>query len=68
MLDQLEQMPRHIQTVLADAEQVYELAREHADAKTVLFLGRHAGYPIALEGALKLKEIALSPRRGICRG
>ncbi len=68
VLDQLEQMPRHIQTVLRDAEQVYELAREHAEAKTVLFLGRHAGYPIALEGALKLKEIAYLHAEGFAAG
>ena len=34
------------------------LARELADARSVLFIGRHVGYPVALEGALKLKELA----------
>ncbi|MGH3370586.1 MAG: SIS domain-containing protein, partial [Nocardioidaceae bacterium] len=58
VLDQLESMPAHIQSVLDQDERIYELARRHVDARSVLFLGRHAGYPVALEGALKLKEIA----------
>ncbi len=68
VLDQLEQMPEHIESVLAAADQIYELAAAHTDAKTVLFLGRHAGYPIALEGALKLKEIAYLHAEGFAAG
>ncbi|GAA1926527.1 glutamine--fructose-6-phosphate transaminase (isomerizing) [Nocardioides hwasunensis] len=68
VMDQLEQMPDHIATVLAKAEQVYGLARDHVGSRSVLFLGRHAGYPVALEGALKLKEIAYLHAEGFAAG
>ncbi len=68
VLDQLETMPALIQRVLDNDQAVYDLAREHVDAKTVLFLGRHAGYPVALEGALKLKEIAYLHAEGFAAG
>ena len=68
IMEQLEAMPEHIATVLADADTIYELARAHADTRSVLFLGRHAGYPIALEGALKLKEIAYLHAEGFAAG
>jgi glutamine---fructose-6-phosphate transaminase (isomerizing) len=68
VLDQLESMPAHIQAVLDQREAVYELARQHVDTKSVLFLGRHAGYPIALEGALKLKELAYLHAEGFAAG
>ncbi|HVA61216.1 MAG TPA: glutamine--fructose-6-phosphate transaminase (isomerizing) [Mycobacteriales bacterium] len=55
---QLERMPSLIEQVLGTAEPVRALARELAEARTVLFVGRHVGYPVALEGALKLKELA----------
>ncbi len=65
---QLEAMPAHIETVLGCADQVYELARAHTETKSVLFLGRHAGYPVALEGALKLKELAYLHAEGFAAG
>ncbi|WP_299922578.1 glutamine--fructose-6-phosphate transaminase (isomerizing) [uncultured Nocardioides sp.] len=68
VMDQLDQMPGHIETVLAKAEQVYGLARDHVGSRSVLFLGRHAGYPVALEGALKLKEIAYLHAEGFAAG
>ncbi len=68
VMDQLEQMPGHIETVLAKSEEVYALARDHVDSRSVLFLGRHAGYPVALEGALKLKEIAYLHAEGFAAG
>jgi glucosamine--fructose-6-phosphate aminotransferase (isomerizing) len=49
-------------------EPVRELARELADANTILFLGRHVGYPVALEGALKLKELAYIHAEGFAAG
>jgi glucosamine--fructose-6-phosphate aminotransferase (isomerizing) len=61
-------MPGCIQRMLDDAEPVRALARELADAKSVLFLGRHAGYPVALEGALKLKELAYIHAEGFAAG
>ena len=68
VMDQLEQMPTHIESVLGFAEEIYELARTHVGTKSVLFLGRHAGYPVALEGALKLKELAYIHAEGFAAG
>ncbi|WP_109508032.1 glutamine--fructose-6-phosphate transaminase (isomerizing) [Nocardioides speluncae] len=68
IMDQLEAMPAHIQTVLDNDSAVYELARSHVDTRSVLFLGRHAGYPVALEGALKLKELAYLHAEGFAAG
>jgi glutamine---fructose-6-phosphate transaminase (isomerizing) len=68
VLDQLQDMPARIQGVLDGAEAVYDLARDHVDATSVLFLGRHAGYPVALEGALKLKELAYLHAEGFAAG
>ncbi|MGH3362671.1 MAG: glutamine--fructose-6-phosphate transaminase (isomerizing), partial [Nocardioides sp.] len=68
VLDQLDAMPDHVQAVLDRAESVYELARRHVDTRSVLFLGRHAGYPVALEGALKLKELAYLHAEGFAAG
>ncbi|WP_248583112.1 glutamine--fructose-6-phosphate transaminase (isomerizing) [Nocardioides sp. InS609-2] len=68
VMDQLDEMPAHVQTVLDSHETIYALAREYAGARSVLFLGRHAGYPVALEGALKLKEIAYLHAEGFAAG
>ena len=68
VMGQLEAMPDHIETVLSASESVYALAREHLDTRSVLFLGRHAGYPVALEGALKLKELAYLHAEGFAAG
>ena len=68
VMAQLEEMPAHVETVLAGAEQVYALAHEHLQTRSVLFLGRHAGYPVALEGALKLKELAYLHAEGFAAG
>jgi glucosamine--fructose-6-phosphate aminotransferase (isomerizing) len=68
IMGQLEAMPDHIETVLEQAESVYALARSHVGTRSVLFLGRHAGYPVALEGALKLKELAYLHAEGFAAG
>ena len=65
---ELEKMPAHVQRVLDDAESIYALARDNAQARSVLFLGRHAGFPVALEGALKLKELAYIHAEGFAAG
>ncbi|MEV8437000.1 glutamine--fructose-6-phosphate transaminase (isomerizing) [Actinosynnema sp. NPDC051121] len=65
---QLEAMPDAVQKVLGTVEQVRALGRELADSKAVLFLGRHVGYPVALEGALKLKELAYMHAEGFAAG
>jgi glutamine---fructose-6-phosphate transaminase (isomerizing) len=58
-----------VKAVLASAvEPTRQLARELADSKAVLFLGRHVGYPVALEGALKLKELAYMHAEGFAAG
>jgi len=61
-------VPKAIEEVLQTVEPVRELARELADSKAVLFLGRHVGYPVALEGALKLKELAYMHAEGFPAG
>jgi glutamine---fructose-6-phosphate transaminase (isomerizing) len=55
---ELADTPVAVDQVLDTVEGVRALARELADVRSVLFIGRHVGYPVALEGALKLKEIA----------
>ncbi|HEV2888510.1 MAG TPA: glutamine--fructose-6-phosphate transaminase (isomerizing) [Jatrophihabitans sp.] len=64
----LEAMPELIAETLTVIEPVRVLAREIADSKAVLFLGRHVGYPVALEGALKLKELAYMHAEGFPAG
>ena len=68
VMTQLEAMPAAVSKVLETAPQVYDLAREYADRRAFLFLGRHAGYPVALEGALKLKELAYLHAEGFAAG
>ncbi|WP_432118408.1 glutamine--fructose-6-phosphate transaminase (isomerizing) [Streptomyces sp. bgisy032] len=57
-----------VERVLGTMEPVRELARTLASKNTVLFLGRHVGYPVALEGALKLKELAYMHAEGFAAG
>ncbi|MDX3243859.1 glutamine--fructose-6-phosphate transaminase (isomerizing) [Streptomyces sp. ME18-1-4] len=57
-----------VDQVLETMEPVRELARSLAHKDTVLFLGRHVGYPVALEGALKLKELAYMHAEGFAAG
>jgi glucosamine--fructose-6-phosphate aminotransferase (isomerizing) len=64
----LEAMPELVRKVLETVEPVRALARELASSPTVLFLGRHVGYPVALEGALKLKELAYMHAEGFAAG
>jgi len=66
---ELEAIPVKIQQVLdTEQEHIEEFARWMADTRSVLFLGRHVGYPIALEGALKLKELAYIHAEGFAAG
>ncbi|WP_328879884.1 glutamine--fructose-6-phosphate transaminase (isomerizing) [Streptomyces sp. NBC_00299] len=64
----LSQISGEVERVLETMEPVRELARSLAAKKTVLFLGRHVGYPVALEGALKLKELAYMHAEGFAAG
>jgi glucosamine--fructose-6-phosphate aminotransferase (isomerizing) len=61
-------MPDKVDKVLDTTEPVRALARELADSPSVLFLGRHVGFPVALEGALKLKELAYMHAEGFAAG
>ncbi|MCR4514961.1 glutamine--fructose-6-phosphate transaminase (isomerizing) [Aeromicrobium sp. 50.2.37] len=64
----LEKLPAGIQRMLDEGDQVRKLAAELSDRRSVLFLGRHVGYPVALEGALKLKELAYLHAEGFAAG
>ena len=57
IIDALEALPGHIEQVLKLSDQVKAIAKKYADASGMLFFGRQFNYPIALEGALKMKEI-----------
>ncbi|HEX5405868.1 MAG TPA: glutamine--fructose-6-phosphate transaminase (isomerizing) [Pseudonocardiaceae bacterium] len=65
---ELEAMPDAVARVLTTVDQVRQIGRNLADSKAVLFLGRHVGYPVALEGALKLKELAYMHAEGFAAG
>jgi glucosamine--fructose-6-phosphate aminotransferase (isomerizing) len=65
---ELAAMPDAVARVLGTVDKVRSLGRSLADAKAVLFLGRHVGYPVALEGALKLKELAYMHAEGFAAG
>jgi glucosamine--fructose-6-phosphate aminotransferase (isomerizing) len=67
-MHQLQAMPDKIQKVLDGLDQVRQMARWMADTRSVLFLGRHVGYPVAMEGALKLKELAYIHAEGFAAG
>ncbi len=68
VIRELGDAPRQVEQVLGTMEPVRALARSLADARSVLFLGRHVGYPVALEGALKLKELAYMHAEGFAAG
>ncbi|GAA4710510.1 glutamine--fructose-6-phosphate transaminase (isomerizing) [Nocardioides conyzicola] len=68
VMAQLEAIPEQVQRVLDDSPAIYEMAADHVGTRSVLFLGRHAGYPVALEGALKLKELAYIHAEGFAAG
>src|SRR3954469_16985849 len=64
----LRTLPDKVATVLEQMEPVRELARSLAGADRMLFLGRHVSFPVALEGALKLKELAYIHAEGFAAG
>ena len=65
---ELADMPSKVDRVLQAMEPVRDLARQLSEVTSVFFLGRHVGYPVALEGALKLKEIAYMHAEGFAAG
>ncbi|NUO92055.1 MAG: glutamine--fructose-6-phosphate transaminase (isomerizing) [Dermatophilaceae bacterium] len=68
VMKELAQVPAKIETLLGQMGRVKEIAKFMADTRSVLFLGRHVGYPIAMEGALKLKELAYIHAEGFAAG
>ncbi|MDZ3837721.1 MAG: glutamine--fructose-6-phosphate transaminase (isomerizing) [Rhodospirillales bacterium] len=64
----LTEVPSRTNDVLQHDERLAEIAKQIADARDVLYLGRGTGYPIALEGALKLKEISYIHAEGYAAG
>jgi glucosamine--fructose-6-phosphate aminotransferase (isomerizing) len=65
---ELEAIPAKLEQVLLTGSTVAQLAKWMSDTPAVLFLGRHVGFPIALEGALKLKELAYIHAEGFAAG
>ena len=68
IVQELQKLPEAVAKVLTQMEPVRELGRSLADSDTILFLGRHVGFPVALEGALKLKELAYIHAEGFAAG
>ena len=66
--EELESMPELIEQVLGQLDAATELGERFAQSSAVLFLGRHVGFPVALEGALKLKELAYMHAEGFAAG
>lgn len=64
----LKALPPQIEEMVGSKPRIAELAKWMADTHSVLYLGRHVGYPIALEGALKLKELAYIHAEGFAAG
>src|SRR6476661_1332129 len=68
VMKELAGVPAKIETLLGQMDRVKEIAGFMADTRSVLFLGRHVGYPVAMEGALKLKELAYIHAEGFAAG
>ena len=68
ILEELNEMPEKIERYLETRDRLKDLATEFKDAQSILFLGRHVGFPVALEGALKLKELAYLHAEGFAAG
>ena len=61
-------LPAQLEEMVQTGLRIKELAGWMADTRSVLYLGRHVGYPVALEGALKLKELAYIHAEGFAAG
>ena len=68
VLDRLDELPDAVQRAIGLDAACRALAERYVDAPTVLFIGRHTGYPAALEGALKLKELSYLHAEGFPAG
>ncbi|TWP36181.1 glutamine--fructose-6-phosphate transaminase (isomerizing) [Leekyejoonella antrihumi] len=68
VMAELQEVPAKIEALLGSLDRVREIARFMADTRAVLFLGRQVGFPVAMEGALKLKELAYIHAEGFAAG
>ncbi len=68
LYEQLQEIPAQMEETLKLWGSLADLARKHAGISRFYFIGRHVGYPVALEGALKLKEISYLPAEGYPAG
>jgi len=68
VLEELDTLPHKVERAIELDAQVAAIAERYRDARDVLFLGRHTGYPAALEGALKLKELSYLHAEGYPAG
>ena len=68
LLEGLRQVPLHIEAILKEEAKIIAVAHKILNARSALFLGRGYGYPVALEGALKLKEISYIHAEGYAAG
>jgi glucosamine--fructose-6-phosphate aminotransferase (isomerizing) len=68
VMNELANISHQIDVVLDTTDAVKELAKKYMNAQSVLFIGRHVGFPVALEGALKLKELAYMHAEGFAAG
>jgi glucosamine--fructose-6-phosphate aminotransferase (isomerizing) len=68
LVEALHEVPARIEAVLAHSDEICEVGRLFADTRDFFFLGRGVGYPVALEGALKLKEISYARAEGYPAG
>lgn len=68
IFNELSALPAKVEQILETVEPLRQLTRSFANENSVLFLGRNVGYPVALEGALKLKELAYMHAEGFAGG
>jgi glucosamine--fructose-6-phosphate aminotransferase (isomerizing) len=68
LLEELQNLPAKAQAVLDQADTIKAIAEKYADCRDFLFIGRHSAYPMALEGALKLKETSYIHAEGCAAG
>lgn len=67
-IDELVHLPGYLKKLLGDHERIRAIAENHVSASQVLFIARGVNYPVALEGALKLKEISYTHAEGFAAG
>ncbi|MDU1352983.1 MAG: glutamine--fructose-6-phosphate transaminase (isomerizing) [Actinomyces sp.] len=67
-MDKLFAIPSKISTIISGWDQIRDVARSLTDVESMIYLGRHVGFPTALEGALKLKELCYIHAEGFAAG